>query len=237
MHIGNEMPSKIIKFKDQSLQVIIRDEADESVMREIFKFREYRIAEDVIEETADPILDIGAHAGFFAMYTRLLNEKVKIYAVEPEKNNLAQLKKHLEMNNITGVEIVPGVLASETGEANLRISKDSHNHEVVEQEMGEGEYQKVKSYSLLDLLKKIKVKKVGLIKMDIEGGEFSIIESWDKDEFTLVKNVILEYHNRRKDDYKQIENKFRENGFSVRVFPSQFDKTMGFIFAHNKRLK
>ena len=231
------MASKIIKFKDQSLQVIIRDEADESVMREIFKFREYRIAEDAIEETVDPILDVGAHAGFFAMYARLLNEKVKIFAVEPEKNNLVQLKKHLEMNNITGVEIVPGVLTNETGEALLRVSKDSHNHEVVEEEIEEGEYQKVKSYALLDLLKKIKVKKVGLIKMDIEGSEFSIIESWDNDEFALVKNVILEYHNKHKDDYKQLENKFRENGFSVRVFPSQFDKTMGFIFARNKRLK
>lgn len=227
---------KEVNFKDQKIKVVIRDEADESVMREIFKFREYRIAEEAIATATDPILDIGAHAGFFTIYARILNPNVKIFAVEPEKDNLAGLKKHLTMNKISGVDVVPGVLGSTTGEALLKISPDSHNHAVVIFKEDGSEYQKVKSYTLLDLLKKIKVKKVGLIKLDIEGAEFPIIESWGENEFALVKNVILEYHNKGKKDHQEIENKFRANGFGVQIFPSQFDKTMGIIFARNKRL-
>jgi hypothetical protein len=34
-----------------------------------------------------------------------------------------------------------------------------------------------------------------------------------------------------------IEKKLRENGFGVEIFPSQFDKTMGFLWAKNKKKK
>ena len=43
-----------------------------------------------------------------------------------------------------------------------------------------------------------------------------------------------QYH-RGREKSREIEEKLRTNGFTVQVFPSKFDKTMGFIFAHNKR--
>ena len=77
-------------FNGQSLRLSVRDDADESVVNEIFKFREYRRAEEVIAGAKDPIIDAGAHAGFFCAYARTFNNKVKIYAVEPEENNLLE---------------------------------------------------------------------------------------------------------------------------------------------------
>ena len=47
--------------------------------------------------------------------------------------------------------------------------------------------------------------------------------------------MILEYH--KGNEYKVLAEKLRENGFGVQVFPSHFDKTMGFIWANNKRIK
>ena len=55
----------IIKFRDQEIVVSPRDEVDVSVMREIFKLREYKAAETIIAEAEAPILDVGSHAGFF----------------------------------------------------------------------------------------------------------------------------------------------------------------------------
>lgn len=232
------MVRKQIKFNNKTLSITIYDEADESVMREVFKFREYRSAEEsIVKLVKEPILDIGAHAGFFTMYARILNPDIPIYSVEPEKFNLNKLKEHLEINNIRGITIIDGVLGAVSGSTKIRLSSDSHNHEVVDEEVEGEKYQTVKSYSFLDLLKKTKVKKVGLLKMDIEGGEYKVLESWGIEEFALVKNIILEYHNNREYNFKEIENKLRENGFSVQIFPSQFDKSMGFIFAHNKRSK
>ena len=92
-----------IKFNGRQFEVVIRDEADSSVCNEIFKYREYRAADGIIKNTIHPILDVGAHAGFFTLYCRALNQKVKIFALEPERKNLMAFKNHLKINKITGV--------------------------------------------------------------------------------------------------------------------------------------
>ena len=94
--------------------------------------------------------------------------------------------------------------------------------------------------------------------MDIEGGEYEVFDGMSDDDFAMVNFIILEYHNgyeaRGKDArdlsrangqytsqymgirHKDIVEKLRANGFGVQVFPSHFDKTMGFVWANNKRI-
>jgi len=222
----------VIKFARSELKLWPRDEADISVMREIFKLREYRAAESIIKTAREPILDAGAHAGFFSLYCRAFNPQVLIIALEPEANNLKLLGKHLKENKIGDVRVVAGALAGETGERELAISSDSHNHYL---SAGSGDGVSVKAFSLSDLCRAQKVKQLSLLKMDIEGAEFEVFANLKSDDYRLFKSVILEYHNNRPNNYKEIETKLRENGFGVQVFPSKFDKSMGFILATNKR--
>ncbi|MFA7653725.1 MAG: FkbM family methyltransferase [Candidatus Magasanikbacteria bacterium] len=238
------MENIILKFEKSEFKLSLRGEADTSVMREIFKLREYRRAEEVIKQAQDPILDVGAHAGFFSLYCRALNPVVKILGLEPEKNNLEFFAKHLKNNKIKDVAIIAGALAGKTGERVLKISSDSHNHRLNDNRLPEvflskAGYRdetevKVRVFSLFDLCRLHKIKKLSLIKMDIEGGEFEVFESLMSEDYLLFQSIILEYHNNI-DHYQIIENKLRVNGFGVQVFPSKFDKTMGFIFASNKR--
>ena len=72
--------------------------------------------------------------------------------------------------------------------------------------------------------------------MDIEGGEYEVISACMPADFARFKTIIMEYHNYSGFNYKEIENQFRENGFGVQIFPSKFDKKMGFIFAKTKRI-
>ncbi len=222
-------------------QVNLRDEVDESVFNEIFKIKEYRVADEVIKNAKYPIVDVGAHAGFFSMYARALNEKVKILAIEPEPNNLEVFKKHLKINKISGVEVLSGALARESGARHLLVAEDSHNHALAEQEFNvilndakDSSRIKIKAFSFADFCKKNKIKKISLIKFDIEGGEYEVFEGMSEKDLSVVNYVILEYHNGREKS-RDIEEKLRISGFAVQIFPSKFDKTMGFIFAHNKR--
>ena len=188
---------------------------------------------------------------------------------------MKSLKQHLEENKISGVKIIPGALAKESGERELFLSNDSHNHFVAPRsyemavdnsprlggagpqarggladdstatEMSNpplprpsGELRPtitVNALSFADFCKQNKIKKISLLKIDIEGEEYELFEGMSENDFAVVKFVILEYHNGSK--YKYIVNKLRANGFGVQVFPSHFDKTMGFIWANNKRLK
>ncbi len=209
----------------------IRDDADESVAAEIFKWREYRIAENYITDLNLPIFDVGAHAGFFSLYARALNKEVDIVALEPEPNNLDALKKNVLVNKIENIIIIPGALAGKSGRRTLEISSDSHNHKLNDQAKTSIT---VKAFSLNNLNEYFPGG-IGLMKMDIEGGEYEVFANLTEENFASFKAVLMEYHDLPGQKHQKIEQTLREHGFGVQVFPSHFDKTMGFIWATNKR--
>lgn len=226
-----------VKSNGQEFQLRIRDDADASVAAEIFDEHEYRIAEPIIRSATEPILDIGAHAGFFSLYVRSLNPLVKIVAVEPEPKNVEFLKKQLEDNRVKNIEVVNAALSSKTGNRKLLISRDSHNHRLLPtgDRDTKGESLSVYTYSLPDLFKKCIITKVSLLKMDIEGGEYEVFEALSGDELAKIEAIIMEYHLRGGKSLDRVEEKLRENRFGVQIFPSHFDKSMGFLFAKSKR--
>lgn len=230
-----------INFNNQKWRLSLRDVADQSVMREIFKIREYRSAEEKIAGAVAPIMDIGAHAGFFTIYCRAINPKVKIFAVEPEKENLKLLERHLKENKIKNVTVVEGALAGQTGKRTLIKSSDSFAHKLREEKSrfpaAEENTEEVMAYGISDLFKKYEIKELSLLKMDIEGGEYEALKSWDEKTFKKIKAIIMEYHDGEEGSRLEIEEILREHGFGVQIFPSKFDKNLGFIFANNKRQK
>ncbi|HEY0567432.1 MAG TPA: FkbM family methyltransferase [Xanthobacteraceae bacterium] len=60
--------------------------------------------------------DVGAHAGY---YTLLLSRGVgptgRVFAFEANRNNAANLKRHLELNAITNVEVIEAAVSDRTG--------------------------------------------------------------------------------------------------------------------------
>ncbi|MBU0546500.1 FkbM family methyltransferase [Patescibacteria group bacterium] len=231
------MQKILLKFNGVELRLNIRDEADQSVMREIFKFREYKSAEESIFVAKDPILDIGAHVGFFSMYCRALNPKVKIFAVEPASENLEMLNSHIKENKLKNIIVAECAVSGKTGKRLLEKDEETINYRLSPKfaDLKKCSSIKTETYSFRDFCAKNEIKKISLMKMDIEGGEYEVLESMSSEDFALVKFIILEYHNSRSENFRELENILRENGFSVQSFPSKFDKSMGFLFAINKR--
>ena len=225
-----------VTINNKSFFIYIRDDADESVAAEIFKQREYRIAEDIIRDAKDSVIDVGSHVGFFTLYARLLNENVPIIAIEPDPKNIEQLKKHLRENNISSVTVIEGAVAADAGRRHLALAKDSHNHRLLGRaEPKDGKSVIVNTWSLSDILKKCIINSISLVKIDIEGGEYELFRGINPEDFKKINSFVIEYHLAGGKNQKVIEDILRENGFGVRVFPSKFDKKMGFIFAVNKR--
>lgn len=223
-----------INFEGHKITFEERDEVDRSVAAEIFKFREYRAAEPAIK-SAKTILDVGAHVGLFTLYCLAINPTVKIIAMEPEPKNFARLTGTLALNTITSVRATPLALAAKNGHARLLLASDSHNHRLGHKDdLGEGI--DVKTASLSGLQKQEKIGQIDLVKMDIEGGEYDVLESWSPADFASVRHIILEYHEGKKDGRKILEKLLRENGFGVQTFPNKFCRRLGFIWASNKRL-
>ncbi|MFA6536812.1 MAG: FkbM family methyltransferase [Patescibacteria group bacterium] len=230
------MPSKKYKFNNKNLTLNLRDEVDISVANEIFVIREYRSSEQIIKNAKAPILDIGTHAGYFILYCRTFNPTVPIFGFEPEKKNFEFCQKNLTANKIKKVKVLPVAVWSKSGMKNLQITADSQNNFLQENKTSKNSIQ-VKTTSLTDFFAQNKIKEISLLKMDIEGAEFTIFKNLPSADLKKIKNIILEYHISPKNKPKKIEDILRRNGFEVKRLPSIFDKKMGFIFATNKRVK
>lgn len=217
-----------LAFLNSKYQVDVRGEADQSVFAEIFSLREYAPVEPAIRAAKHGILDIGAHKGYFILYARALNASVPIYAYEPEEQNFRALKEHIAMNRVEGVVAKNAAVAGEEGTVILNVSEDSHNHSLVV-DPGMMKHQKVSAVTLERVL--VKMGGCDLIKMDVEGAEFQILENAGTAVFE-VPEYFLEYHEytqtMRAADLKVL---FEKHGYTVKIVPSKYDKKMGFLYA------
>lgn len=218
----------------KKIKLLLRDGVDDSVINEVFKFKEYRGIMEIIQNAQEDILDVGAHAGYFSLWAAALNSKVKIFALEPVKQNFLFLQENLKANKFKNIKPENMALSKQSKEIKIFLSEDSHNHSLLP--ISE-KVEKVKSENFEDFTNKKKISKISLIKMDIEGGEYEIFENSIDIIAAKTENIFLEYHQTETKNFKIIENILRQNGFTVEIFPSQFDKTMGFLLARNKRLK
>ena len=229
-----------INFNSRKLKIHGRAGADQSVIAEIFKYREYRRAEQIISQAKSLIIDVGAHIGAFTLYCKAINPTVKILALEPEPKNFFILQKNISTNHVKGATVLEAALADKTTTAKFLITPDSHNHRLWLQadqtnSPGDKNFIQVKTLSLAKLCQKHKIPSIDLMKLDIEGGEYQILNALRSADYQKLKNVILEYHDSKSQNHKTIENILRQNGFSVETFPSKFDNQLGFLLARNKR--
>ena len=219
-----------LNFNNQDLKVNLRSQADKSVLKEIFELGEYKDVEPIIRSAKAPIIDAGAQAGFFVLYCRSLNPDINIYAIEPDENNFQVLEDNLELNNIKNVEVIPGAFAGKSGLRDFYISSDTHNHslfKILTPQITKAS--KVKTYSLDDFLKQEGLDQVSLLKLDIEGAEYEVLNSfnyWQK-----VDNIVLEYHDFSENNHSQLVGFLEKNGYKIKKTPSKFDKSLGFIIA------
>lgn len=228
----------IIKFNNQKFRVDLKDEVDQSIANEIFKYREYKSAEGFIQKTTKPILDVGAHMGLFSIYVRALNSDVEIIALEPEPDNFRRLIKTVEENNMEDIMVEPFALDVGTGGGKLVLSHDSQNHYLLRDDDAKGvPVINVKTISLGDLCNKYSINKIGLLKLDIEGGEFDLLNNWTQEDFELIDALIMEYHDTSVREHQDLVDLLQQNKFGVQVFPSQFEKSMGFILAKRKPIR
>ena len=72
------------------------------------------------------ILDIGAHAGFYALLaSELTGSQGRVFAFEPLANNLRYLKEHLRINRVANVHVVEAAVSDVDGKAMFLQDCDS----------------------------------------------------------------------------------------------------------------
>jgi len=202
-------------------------------------------------EPGDCFVDVGAHIGYFSLLaSRIVGEKGRVIAVEPEALNAAHLEKHLRENKADNVILIQGAAGAVTGEANLYYNSDNdgghalwdtglhfYNQKTREQRI----VRRVPSFTVDDILGQSGTGKIKLLKIDTEGAEKDVLSGCTK----IISNdgvpyVVCEINafglHQMGTHEKEIRDFMEEQGFGtyllqdgsphiVRLLPGQYVKS------------
>jgi len=160
------------------------------------------------------VYDIGANAGFYTLLSSfLVGNKGKVFSFEPFPLNIEFLQKHIELNLLHNVAIVPKAVSKENSMSLFKVGKNSSVGKIAE----DGEL-KIKTVSL-DKFIESDNPPPNFIKMDIEGAEYDALIG-AKDTLKKYRPVIfLATHG--KDIHKKCINLLISFGYQLKYIGSK----------------
>jgi FkbM family methyltransferase len=124
------------------------------------------------------VFDIGSHIGQYALECAIDDElkTKKIFAVEVNPKTFTYLLNNIQLNNFTQVCPVLGAISSKKDIVNINIPEywNMGNTQINEAVVGLDNYYAA-SFSISDLIKQHKITAIDLVKLDIEGQEFDVL--------------------------------------------------------------
>ncbi len=127
------------------------------------------------------VVDIGANIGYYALIeARVVGQKGKVYAIEPIAENVTLLNKNIGANAYGNIEVFEKAIGDKSCEKEIFLSNKSNlstfcNNKALDMT---GEKRKVKVLTLDQFLKGKKSPQ--LVRMDIEGYEFEILQGMEQ---------------------------------------------------------
>jgi FkbM family methyltransferase len=166
------------------------------------------------------VIDIGGFIGDFALYAvKRLNAR-RVIVCEPSPPNWALLLKNIANNGYEDrIEPVNKAVTDGTN-AMMNIDvPDECQCMVSAYHSGPQQLSAVPGISLDELLRDHAVESVDLLKIDCEGGEYTILESTPTDVFSRIRHIVFEYH--QIDDawakLESVKQRLRHEGYALHL--------------------
>ena len=167
-----------------------------------------------ITKAGGVFLDIGANFGLYTCLLGYKNADLKIYAVEPNFRVLHRLTNNIQLNNLTEqVQIINAAVSDQFQFVYLELPQKNNMGTTVTSLTNNGNLS-VLSCPLSMILESNPITEVELLKIDIEGNEFSVLEHFPFNKY-LIKNIILEFNFLSKISLTTLKSFFEERGFDV----------------------
>lgn len=154
-----------------------------------------------LDLTNKTIIDIGANLGIVSIVLAKKNPGIKIYAFEPLRENYENLLKNIELNGIDKNIITVENKAVTKDGRNINMSININNRGgssisdviSVNSSMSK-ENCGIESITLEEIVKKYKIDKIDLLKIDCEGSEYEILYNTKEDILKNIDYLVGEFH-------------------------------------------
>ncbi|MHB8076991.1 FkbM family methyltransferase [Desulfosporosinus fructosivorans] len=157
-------------------------------------------------------LDIGAWIGPTALYCACKAKHV--YAVEPDDAAFQELVKNLELNSSlrSKMTCVNAALTDHSGLVRLYTRTEAGDSlSSVIPTLSYDNFTEVRGITLSDFVTEHDVKDIGFIKMDIEGGEYSLIPSMHDYLYSFRPTLYVSFHIYRLREEMKLKNSNNNN--------------------------
>jgi FkbM family methyltransferase len=162
-------------------------------------------------------VDVGAHTGFFVLCAaRLVGVQGRIFALEPDPANFANLSRNIELNSLTQVEALQ--IAAWSSRTTLNLSRAGtasglSEGRVSEQATRDGASPEASFATPGVPLDEVVAEVSGLIKIDVEGAEMDVLAGAHRLLSARQSVWAVECHTRPLAE--SVEKTFRNLGYVV----------------------
>lgn len=175
---------------------------------EMFVDKIYKRVSDKFDEYYESFVDIGANDGLFIEW--LLSETKefgrKYYAVECDPRAVKFLDN--KFNDRDEVVVVNKALWKENAQG-LTLNHEGDTSTLSSLKVDKSGKVSVDAWDLKTLKSKHNIKDIDFLKMDIEGAEYEVINSWTEEDVKGIRMFLIEFHN----NVQNLIDKFQELGY------------------------
>lgn len=165
----------------------------EMLIKEIFSDN-YKIFErNVFFKEGDVVLDVGANEGVFSIMIAKLFPKVRVISLEPVPRTFYQMIRNIGLNGVTNIDpLNVGIGVGTEGVMNVHKVLSGGSSLVDTYDPAQHDQVPVALMSLDDVVIKFGLKRIKLLKIDIEGGEYDAI--YNSSILSITDNLVGEFH-------------------------------------------
>jgi FkbM family methyltransferase len=200
-----------------------------SVLNEIICYETYSNEWIDIEE-GDTVVDIGFNYGLFSITSKMKKPK-KIIGFEPNPKLYKIFSENfkgdgIQLYNYAVSNKDSKVIFYENGDSAMSTIKEDVNKEYRQ------DYFEVDAISINTLINAFNLDKIDYLKVDCEGSEFDIFESFPEEYLTNnVKKIALEFHDfLHSENVQKLKSKIEKCGFKVHI-KNEEGVPLGMIYA------
>ena len=196
------------------LRFLVRGGTDDSrILFEIYVRECYGAVE---LRPGSTVIDIGAHIGCYSLMAA--QTAARVIACEPHPENLSILRKNVELNQTTNVEVISHAISNKAGKASLIIPDNDTFVGRYSLHPGRGRRSiEVTCISLEDLVREAHLTEIDSIKIDCQGSEYEILYE-SAGVLSQVRQIIVEcerFPNHPRWSQTELEIFLRGLGFEV----------------------
>lgn len=145
-------------------------------------------------------VDVGAHIGYYSLKAdRVVGEKGRVIAVEPNPDTLVQLRENIEASGAKAITVQP--VACSDAEATLELfaaarantGVSSLSRDNAQQAGTVNNVYKVRARPLDDVIRETGVSRVDVIKIDVEGAELLVLKGAPRTLEKFGPALVVEY--------------------------------------------